>query len=165
MAQAASLGIQGALGLQGFIDLKFAAQGRSINPYTQLAYKSPALRQFQFSWSLVSTSPADAQQIRSLVSDLRQTSYPTPNGPLFKYPSLCQVEVVGRPQNGGSGITLIRTQPSAITSVQISYDTQGGLYVHRTGHPVTTTITISLQETKLLDARNVFDLYRAPSDS
>lgn len=164
VGKAAAIGTARSVGAGGFVDIQQAINGRATNPYTQLTYKSPALRQFQFTWSLCPVSREEASNIWSLISDLRQLSYPSLDGPLFKYPKLCMVEIAGRSTSTG-GKTFIRTQPSAITSIQVSYDTQGGLYVHRDGEPITTTLTVSLQETRLLSANQMYQLYGRSEDS
>jgi len=134
---------------------------KSVNPVTQLMYKSPALRQFQFSWTLKPKNAKQALLVSQFVKDVREASYPTfmndggvEVSGFFNYPSEFEVRVYG-----GSNKILVNTIACACTSLQVQYDTEGNVYTHQDGRPVTTSITISLQETGLLNRNLIKNLY------
>jgi hypothetical protein len=145
-----------SLGLQGLLDKAAAVKGLQVNPYTQLSYKSPALRQFQFSWNIVPISSNEAQLIQRMVSDIRKYSYPTISsiGGFYEFPAEFTISIVTK-----EGIVLLQTAPSACTSLQVNYDTEGAPYIHKDGRPVSTTITISIQEAFLLDRTKIENMY------
>lgn len=147
----------GALGLQGLLDRASAVIGKTTNPYTQLTYKSPALRQLQFSWTITPISSNEAQLVERMVSDIRSYSYPTVMdvGGFYEFPAEFTISIVTK-----TGMILLQTAPSACTSFQVSYDTEGAPYIHKDGRPVSTTITISLQEAYLLDRKKIEDMYK-----
>ena len=130
--------------------------GSAFNPNTELSYKSPTLRTLQFSWVLVPTNPGLAGVIDGLVKEIRSTSYPEKGGiGNFKYPGEFELTIYG-----GKSIVLLATLPSACTSLQIGYDTEGSPYIHNDGRPVSTTINLTLQESRLLSREDIQKLYK-----
>ena len=131
------------------------------NQHTQLMYKAPALRQFQFSWSLKPKNKKQAEDINAMVKDIRASSYPNSTGGdesggrVFDYPCEFSMRVTS-----AGGRILLNTIGCACTSLQVSYDTEGNPYVHDDGEPVTTTITVSLQESKTLSRSTIESLYQ-----
>jgi putative lipoic acid-binding regulatory protein len=146
-----------------YSNLKSLRNRASINPHTQLIYKAPAIRQFQFSWTLKPKNLKQAQSINSMIHTIRTSSYPDTSGALggeggtflLKYPSDFQIKIIG-----GSDLVLLNTVQCACTSFQVNYDTEGNVYTHIDGTPVSTTITISLQETKQLTKTTINELYK-----
>ena len=45
------------------------------------------------------------------------------------------------------------------SSMQINYDTGGAPYLHPDGNPVSTTVTLSIQEAYILDRSSIVDMY------
>jgi hypothetical protein len=133
---------------------------QSRNPHTHLMYKSPALRQFQFTWALKPKNIKQAEQIKQMIMEIRNISYPELSGAaiagagFFNYPGSFKVIIVGGKQE-----ILLNTIDCACTSLQVNYDTQGNVYTHKDGKPVTSTITVSLQEISQLSRDIVQTLY------
>lgn len=150
---AAGLAAGSAVGADGVISSGLLATRQAKNPYTQLVYKSPALRQFQFTWNLMPISKKEAMQISEMVMEIRKEIYPAAAGVLFKYPAEFQIIMKSM------GRILLQTTAAACTSFQVTYDTQGNPYTHTDGYPVTTNITMSLQEVKLLSGESIEKLY------
>ena len=134
--------------------------GFLINPNTQLMYKTPTIRQLQFTWALVPASKNGADVISEMIKDLRKTSYPTFATGFLLYPGIFRVSLYGLSSSGGQNI-LMKTYPSALISLQVNYDTEGAPYIHDDGKPVTTTITLGFQELKILGKTDIDDLYGA----
>ena len=130
------------------------ANGESINPYTQAVYKSPNLREFQFTWALIAKSKEQADLIKDMISQCRENSYPALNEGFLDYPNYFQIEVYGNSKR-----KLMSTYVSALVSMQINYDTAGQIYTFNSGDPVTSTITLGLQEIRLLDRVDIKGLY------
>lgn len=149
-------------------NLKSLRNRASINPHTQLIYKAPAVRQFQFSWTLKPKNAKQAQSINNMIHTIRTSSYPDTSGSLggeggtflLKYPSDFQIKIIG-----GSDRILLNTVQCACTSLQVNYDTEGNVYTHIDGSPVSTTITLSLQETKQLTKTAIDELYSKADNS
>lgn len=126
----------------------------SINPYTQAVYKSPNLREFQFTWALIAKNKAMADMIKDIIAQCRENSYPQLGTGLLIYPNYFQIEVYGNSKR-----KLISTYASALVSMQVNYDTAGQIYIFDSGDPVTATITLGLQEIRLLDRVDIQGLY------
>ncbi len=131
----------------------------TINPYTQAVYKSPSIRELQYTWSLIAKNEETSNDIKSLIDTLRDRSYPNAEmgSGVLTYPDFFQVEVYGA--SNGDPHKVAATWASALTSIQVNYDTNGFPYVFKNGRPVTVTLTITLQESKLLSRQNIMDLY------
>jgi hypothetical protein len=148
--------------LSGSIDkVGSLVTGLSGNPYTELMYKSPQLRQFQYSWTIVPVSAQEAEVVKNFVKSMRTYVYPklAPGG-FFVYPGVFKIQLVG-----GSGNVLSNTNDSACVSFQVNFDTEGSPYIHPDGNPVSTTITMVTQETALLDRGEIGVLYDGDSSS
>ena len=132
----------------------------AINPYTQAVYKSPSIRELQYTWSLVAKNEETSNDIKSLIDTLRDRSYPNAvmgSGALTDA-DFFQVEVYGA--SNGDPHKVAASWASALTSIQVNYDTNGFPYVFKNGRPVTVTLTITLQEAKTLSRQNIIDLYK-----
>lgn len=130
--------------------------GSIINPNTELSYKSPTLRTLQFSWVLVPTNAGLAGVIDGLVKEIRSTSYPEKGGAgNFTYPGEFEITIYG-----GRSHVLLASLPAACTSLQVGYDTEGSPYIHKDGKPVSTTINLTLQESRLLSRADIQRLYK-----
>lgn len=149
-------------------NLKSLRNRASVNPHTQLIYKAPAIRQFQFSWTLKPKNTKQAQSMNNMIHTIRTASYPDTSGAaggeggtyLLRYPSDFQIKIIG-----GSDRILLNTVQCACTSLQVNYDTEGNVYTHIDGSPVSTTITLSLQETKQLTKTAIDELYSKADNS
>lgn len=153
----AAVAAAGSLGLQGAIDAASVITGLTVNPYTQLAYKSPALRQFQFSWTFVPISSDEATLIKKFIAEIRKYSYPDISslpGKFLEYPAEFVISIQAK-----NGNILLKTGASVCTSMQINYDTGGAPYLHPDGNPVSTTVTLSIQEAYILDRSSIVDMY------
>ena len=148
--------------LSGSIDkVGSLVTGLSGNPYTELMYKSPQIRQFQYSWAITPVSSQEAELVKNFVKSMRTYVYPklAPGG-YFVYPGVFRVQLVG-----GSGNVLSNTNDSACTSFQVNFDTEGSPYIHADGNPVTTAITMITQETALVDRGEIGVLYDGASSA
>ena len=157
MAANAGVAAAGSLGLQGALDAASVITGLTVNPYTQLAYKSPELRQFQFSWTFVPISSNEATLIKKFIAEIRKYSYPDISslaGKFLEYPAEFVISIQAK-----NGNILLKTGASVCSSMQINYDTGGAPYLHPDGNPVSTTVTLSIQEAYILDRSSIVDMY------
>jgi hypothetical protein len=129
--------------------------GLSGNPYTELMYKSPKLRQLQYTWSITPISAQEGGYVKEFVANIRRYIYPElwPGG-YFRYPGVFKISLIG-----GNGNILSNTNYASCPSFQVNYDTEGSPYIHSDGNPVTTTITMVTQEVSLLDRGEIGVLY------
>ena len=134
-----------------------------INPMSQLMYKTPVIRQLQFTWALTPASASDAAAMYNLIKQLRVSAYPESTGlGTLKYPKKVEIKI----QSEGGKI-LLQTLPlggvggggSALSSIQVNYDTEGSPYMHNDGYPVTTTLTLGIQETRMLTKSDITSMY------
>lgn len=132
-----------------------------INPMSMLMYKTPVIRQLQFTWALTPGSSADAAAMYDLIKELRLSAYPDTGAGTLKYPKRVEIKI----QSEGGKI-LLQTLPlagdvggSALSSIQVNYDTEGSPYMHNDGYPVTTTLTLGIQETRMLTKTDIATMY------
>lgn len=147
---------------EGLNALSIATQ-QIINPMSQLMYKTPVIRQLQFTWALTPASASDAAAMYNLIKQLRVSAYPESTGlGTLKYPKKVEIKI----QSEGGKI-LLQTLPlggvggggSALSSIQVNYDTEGSPYMHNDGYPVTTTLTLGIQETRMLTKSDITSMY------
>lgn len=134
-----------------------------INPMSQLMYKTPVIRQLQFTWALTPGSPENAKTMFDLIKQLRKDAYPESTGyGSLKYPKKVEIKIITMGEQ-----ILLQTLPlggqsgggSALSSIQVNYDTEGSPYIHNDGYPVTTTLTLGIQETKMLLRSDIETMY------
>lgn len=133
-----------------------------INPMSMLMYKTPVIRQLQFTWALTPGSSADAAAMYDLIKELRLSAYPDTGPGKLIYPKRVEIKIQSE-----AGKILLQTLPlvgndgggSALSSIQVNYDTEGSPYMHNDGYPVTTTLTLGIQETRMLTKKDITSMY------
>ena len=133
--------------------LKFSRM--RVDPGTVLTFQNMNLRSFSLEYTFAPRNPNEQNLIREIESRLRMYSYPEPltsDGFILKYP--LQFIVRFPPHFPG----YIESQ---IVNLQVSYNSQQGLYL-RDKTPTDTTITVEFQESHLL---NRTDIERLSGDS
>ena len=147
---------------EGLNAISLASQ-QIINPMSQLMYKTPVIRQLQFTWAITPGSPENAKTMFDLIKQLRKDAYPESTGyGSLKYPKKVEIKIITL-----GGQILLHTLPlggrqgggSALSSIQVNYDTEGSPYIHNDGYPVTTTLTLGIQETKMLLRSDIETMY------
>ena len=110
---------------------------RAVNPNTRVLFKSVALRTFQFSFKMIPTSEAEAEQIKAIVLSFRKQLYPTISGGAggasstsigYLYPDMYLIEMT----LGGREIPP-KVKPSFLTAVSTNFNGSSGALLASNG--------------------------------
>lgn len=134
--------------------------GVALNPYTQLSYKAPGFRTFNFSWLLSPTNKTEAATIHNIVQTLNKYMLPSElkagDGAFFLYPELCDVEFYS---NGSENPYLPKIFKCAITNVSTKFDNK---FHKGDGSPLSVVLSINLVET-VIYTQQTYDKVNAKS--
>lgn len=143
-------------------DVLALTSGSIINPNTELLYGGTGLRQHGYTFKLVPTSQAEAENVIKIVEAFKKAAAPKKNSQAIAgtkvtnfigVPDVCEVSFL---TYDGSSVQENRYLPkykiSAINSVSVDYVVDGNYAAFRDGRPVGVSLTIALTELKLLFA-------------
>ena len=136
------------------------ASQTAINPNKRVLFKSVNLRTFQFSFTLIPTSPAEAEAVKQIVKQFRTELYPeeinvTAGGTTipfgYKFPNRFKISFVhaGRP-------IATKLKPAYLDNITTTYN-RGGAGFFPDGNFTETTISLSFKEYKTLSKRDIVE--------
>lgn len=136
-------------------DILQLTTGSIINPNTELLYSGTGLRTHGYSFKMIPQSKSEATTILKIVNEFKKACAPKQKsaalGGLTKnfigLPDLCEVTFIG---GSTENTNLPKYKPSAITSVQVNYVTDGKYVSFTGGEPIGVSLTVAFMETKLV---------------
>jgi len=151
--------VLGAGATEGLGDAVKSATRIASSPNQRTLFKEVSLRQFAFTFKMIATSAAEADQIKNIVKFFRQELYPEritvgdnkiPIG--YKFPNVFQIDV----KNQFGKDAAHKIQRCYLRDVQTSYNATGnGLLMD--GNFIEVDISLSFQEVSALDKNKVRD--------
>ena len=159
---------------------KFADQASLLtrtvsNPNTNIAFKGHGIRSFTFNFTMMAKYAAEAETIRKIHNRFRRLSYANlkddENNILLSYPPTWQVRFMA-PQSSddpsnpalttnGTTLTEMKHIPRIfscyLTGVNTTINDQGNMY-HPDNAPLSVTISITYQETRALNRKDLIDM-------
>lgn len=138
-------------------DILQLTSGTILNPNTELLYGGNSLRTHSYTFKMIPQSKNEAQAILDIVKRFREACLPKTKSAIFgtegrnfiAIPEICQVKFM-RGNGKGENEFLPKYKPSGITSVNISYVTDGSYMSFNDGKPTGIQLTVSLTELKLV---------------
>ena len=114
-----------------------------INPGTRILFNKPIIRPFTFTFKLIATSIAEAEQIHKIIKTFRSEMYPetinlaggVPAG--YKFPNVFKIDFDMR----GADIRIPAIQYCYLKSVQAVYNSTSMTF-HPDGHPTEVDLTL-----------------------
>jgi len=133
------------------------ATQRAINPNTKALLERVGIRQFNFQFTMIPTSSAEAEAIREIVKIFRESMYPEvepiANLPAFlRYPNSWKVEV--RPNGRPGSEYNVKFKDSFLTSASVSYNPTSTSYF-KDGSPVETVLSLAFKEKEALSREDI----------
>ena len=121
------------------------ATGAILNPNTELLFKGPGLRQFNFTFKLSARSEPESQQIIQIIRFFKQGMSPirTPSNLFLKTPHVFQIQYL---HEGKKHPYLNKFKQSALQSFSVDYTPEGNYATFSDGKMVSYTITMQFQE-------------------
>ena len=147
--------------------------GEVVNPHTQMLFRSPALRQFTYSFKMIPRTQAEAREIIKIVQFFRIAAYPevgTGNtdtsakgakGTMslematFKFPDIFEITYLTK---GKKNKNMVQQMQSYLTSVTVTYNTNTPTF-HADGMPAEVDLQLTFQESKALNRKLIMEGY------
>lgn len=126
-----------------------------IAPNTNSAFQNTSVRQFQFTFKMVSKSKKEAQDIDRIVNIFRIGMYPKGNDVILEYPSVWKIDFNN--SDGSKNTFIPKIFSCYLTSMNAVYNGGTNLY-HTDGSPIETDITLQFQETRALTQEDILEL-------
>lgn len=151
LAAGRQLGVNVVAGMAGMQpnQLMALSRGEIFNPNVELLYQGPKVRGFNFNYTFVPKSQAEAEEVNRIVMEFKKWSAPenTGNG-MFKVPHVWQVTyMTGGQQNQNmnafkkAALTNVAVQANPGMSMHMSFDN---------GMPVVTALSLSFTEVDII---------------
>ena len=129
----------------------------TINPGTRTLFQAPAIRNFSFTFKLIATSMAEADQIENIVNTFRTEMYPEsidigsgiPAG--YKFPNLFKIEF----ELAGTEMKVPDILFCYLRSAQTSYNSGTSGVFHTDGQPTEVELTLAFQEYRALSRQDI----------
>jgi hypothetical protein len=148
-----------SIGLDQFMG---SISGTILNPNTEMLYQGATLRTFSLSFKMTPRSDNEAKKIKSICNTFKKAMLPTYGGQAFgqdlkapnliSVPNLCQVSYMkGSKLHGYLPVYKL----CAINGVDVNYTGDGAYATYEDGSPVSTKLTVSFKETKLLFSNDI----------
>ena len=133
--------------------------GVQVNPNLRALFKDVPLRQFNFAFTMIPTSRAEASTVRKIIRHFREEMYPEGLDYAginygYKFPNRFLI----RAQYKRADIPGIKFVPAYLTSVSTAYNDQT-MGMHDDGHFTSTTISLSFTESKPLMKQHIKENY------
>jgi hypothetical protein len=131
-------------------------KGEVVNPHTQMLFKAPQLRQFQFSFKMIPRSRAEAREIIKIVQFFRVAAYPelgsggTGQGvdmSTFKFPDVFKITYL---TNGKENKNIVKIMESYLTAVNVNYNSSSPTF-YEDGMPSEVDLQLTFQESKAIN--------------
>jgi hypothetical protein len=134
-------------------------RGEVVNPHTQMLFKSPALRQFSYSFKMMPRSLAEANQVIEIVKFFRTAAYPELGSgeqdskgksiemSTFKFPDIFEITYLTK---GKQNKNMIKQVESYLTSVSVTYNQTSPTFF-ADGMPSEIDLQLTFQESKALN--------------
>ena len=137
--------------------------GTILNPNTEMLYQGGDLRTFALTFKMTPKNDKEAVYIKRICNTFKKAMLPGLGGQSFlgtdavsllSVPNLCQVTYMSG-SNAHPYLPIYKL--CAIAGVDVNYTPDGAYATYQGGSPVSTQLTISFKETKLLFSNDVDD--------
>jgi hypothetical protein len=139
-----------------------SVSGTILNPNTEMLYQGTTLRTFSLSFKMTPKDITEAREIKKICNTFKKAMLPSLGGQtlfgesvsLLKIPDICQVTFM---QGNSRHEYLPVYKLCAIAGVDVNYTADGAYATYEGGSPVSTKLTISFKEMKILFQNDIDD--------
>jgi hypothetical protein len=132
-----------------------SVSGTILNPNTEMLYQGTTMRQFSLSFKMTPKDEPEAKRIKQICNTFKKAMLPSLGGQtlvgesvsLLSIPDICQVTFM---RGGGIHNYLPVYKLCAIAGVDVNYTADGAYATYAGGSPVSTKLTVSFKEMKIL---------------
>lgn len=131
-------------------------RGEVLNPHTQMLFKAPMLRQFQFNFKMLPKSRQEAREIVKIVQFFRVAAYPELGSggsgqgvdmSTFKFPDIFKISYL---VDGRENKNMIRIMESYLTAVTVNYNSNSPTF-YEDGMPSEVDLQLTFMESKAIN--------------
>lgn len=126
-----------------------------IAPNTNSSFQNSGVRQFSFTFKLVSKTKKEADVIDGIVNNFRLGMYPKGNDVVLAYPYTWNIEFYNA--DGSQNKFIPKIYSCYLTSLTSTYNGSTNLF-HEDGSPIETDVGVSFQETRALTREDIEEL-------
>jgi hypothetical protein len=138
-------------------------RGEVVNPHTQMLFRSPQLRQFNFTFKMMPRSEAEAKEIVNIVRFFRLAAYPSTgqgersseggslNMASYIFPDVFEIKYL---TNNRPNTNMIKYARAYITAVNVTYNPTSPSFFAN-GMPSEIDLSLTFQETKALSREDI----------
>ena len=146
-------------------------RGEVVNPHTQMLFRSPALRQFNFVFKMMARSRAEAKVIKDIVQFFREAAYPSLGNrkleiddkgkktqldmATYRFPDVFEIQYLSKHKPNNN---LIKFGHAYITAVTVGYNPTSPTFFED-GMPSEVDLSLTFQETKALSREDIREGY------
>lgn len=125
--------------------------GRTINPYTTVAFNGPMLRSHNFTWFFAPKSKEESQLVLKILNIFRKAALPRKlQGAFLEYPRVLDLRFVPQDKD------IYNFKKCVITNLNINHAASGQVsFFNDTNLPTVYAMTLSLQEIELYTHEDV----------
>lgn len=159
-AAAASIIARNIPAASGIADVIDFSTKQVIAPNTNTSFQNSGIRQFSFTFKLVSKTKKEAKTVDDIVNTFRRGMYPKGNDVVLAYPATWEIKF--RNADGSQNEFMSKIYSCYLTSLNVVFNGSTNLF-HEDGSPVETDVSVSFQETKALTQDDIETLELARS--
>lgn len=140
-------------------------RGEVLNPHTQMLFRSPALRQFNFVFKMMARSRDEAKMIKNIVQFFREAAYPSLGNlevddagkktvldmATYRFPDVFEIQYLSNHKKNNN---LIKFGHAYITAVTVGYNPTSPTFFDD-GMPSEVDLSLTFQETKALTREDI----------
>jgi len=131
----------------GVADVVDFSTKQIIAPNTNTSFQNSGIRQFNFTFKLVSRTKKEAVTIDDIVNSFRRGMYPKGNDVVLAYPSTWEIKFNN--SDGSTNQFIPKIYSCYLTSLNATFNGSTNLF-HEDGSPIETDVSVSFQETRAL---------------
>jgi len=133
-----------------------SAGGMAVNPHMAVLFEGVGFREYQFEYKFVAKSKEESDQLRTIIYMFKKFMHPgLKNKLVFTYPEEFEIEF-----SDAVKPYLFQPQRCVLKSFNVNYNGEGmPVWFEDTNAPVSITMSMSFQETKIITKETIEDEY------
>lgn len=131
--------------------------GMAVNPHMAVIFEGVGFREYKFDYKFVAKNQAESDQLREIIYTIKRYMHPSLGNKLvFKYPEEFEIEF-----SDAVAPYLFKPQRCVMKSFDVNYNGEGmPVWFEDTNAPVSITLSMSFQETKITTKETIEEEYR-----
>ena len=128
--------------------------GYAINPYKEVVLQAVNFRDFTLTWDFLPKDKTESENLNTIINMFKYHMHPSIDSAaarFLNYPSEFDIELYHKNEEN-SYLDFYST--CVITNMEVDYNGKGEFLTHSEGQPQAVSLTLSLQETEIIDRKS-----------